>query len=385
METKAAKVNTRTRLLLACAIAIAAVLAVIVAASRVDIPSGLSRQQGRLEYYESAATGASLALLRSGDDAWGFFEWPVRRVYGFFSGKSEGGGRGEIKAALRSVSGRPLNMTFPAKGASRTMRLHLEDGEKIEEDIPFQERKLRDFSVESFAGMIGADGRPIPPFQISLKPLSIEDGSVDLALSFFHIDALGGSAANLSELADKKLRRGRKSLDYAREHWRRFGEVRRAAEGTGTGNPSRVFVERQYMIPYLPQLYSIATERYVYSGGAHGNTTMVFETINIVKGTILKPSDLFADGWEKPIAEKIRAEALRAFSDSPGETETSLRAHGFFDETIHPSTSFFLCETGVGFHYDRYELAPYSAGDFTFVLPWNELNGLLRVPAMAGF
>lgn len=387
MKMKAANVNSRARILAAIAIpiVIVATLAIIVLASRVDIPSGLSTQKGRLEHYESTATGASLALLHSGDDAWGFFEWPSQRVYGFFSGKSEGGRRGEIKASLRSVSEQPLSLAFPAKSASGTMMLHLEGGEKIKEDISFKERKLRDFSIESFAGMIGAGARRIPSFLLSLKSLSIEDGGADLAVSFFHIDAVGGSATELSELADKKLRRGNRILDYVREHWERFGEARREAEGTGTGNPSRVFVERQYMIPSLPHLYSIATERYVYSGGAHGNTTMVFETIDILKGAILKPDDLFVKGWERPVAEKIRAEALRTFSDSAGPRETSLRAHGFFDEAIQPSSSFFLCETGVGFHYDRYELAPYSAGDFTFVLPWAELDGLLKTPAMSGF
>jgi len=384
MKTKASTMKTVIRLLVACAIVFPVVIAIMVIRSGIDISSGLSRQKGRLDYYASAATGASLVLLRSGNDAWGFFEWPGKRVYGFFSGKAERGRRGEIKADLRSASEQPLSMVFPAKSTWGTMTLHLEGGKNLEGDIPFEERKLRDFNIESFAGMIDSEGRKVPPFRSLLKPISIEDGNVDFAASFFHIDALGGNATAFSELVDNKLRRGNRILDYARDRWERFGEDRRAAAGTGTGNPSRVFVERQFIIPSFPNLYSIATERYVYDGGAHGNTTMVFETIDAASGEILEPGDLFVDGWEKALEGKLREEALRLLAVSSGGKGVTLSDYGFFEETLRASSSFFLCRSGVGFHYDRYELAPYVAGDFTFVVPWGELDGLLKAPELWG-
>ncbi|MFA5852753.1 MAG: DUF3298 domain-containing protein [Spirochaetales bacterium] len=382
MTTKTSTVKTSVRLLAALAIALPTILVIIGIRSSIDVSSGLSKQKGRLEYYVSAATGASLVLLRSGNDAWGFFEWPEKRFYGFFSGKAQRGRRDEIKAAIRSASEQPLAIVIPARNVLGKMTIHLEGGKKTEGSFSFEESKLHDFNIESFAGRIDAGGRAVSPFRSLLKPISIEDGGADFANSFFHIYALGGKATAVSELFDNKLRRGTHILDYARDHWERFGEDRRAAAVTGTGNPSRVFVERQFLIPSLPDLYSIATERYVYSGGAHGNTTMVFETVDVVDGKTLGPSDIFVDGWEKPMAGKIRAEALSAFSDLPGEAPTTLLSHGFFDEAIHPSSSLFLCKTGIGFHYDRYELAPYSAGDFTFIVPWNELGGLLKIPAM---
>ena len=124
------------------------------------------------------------------------------------------------------------------------------------------------------------------------------------------------------------------------------------------------------------------SERYVFNGGAHGNTTAVFDILDPERGTVLESDDIFVEGWRDPVADKIHKEALRLLSSSAtasiNDIDQSLVSYGFFEDRIPPASSVFLCKSGVGFHYDRYELAPYSAGDFTFILPWAELDGLLK-------
>ena len=361
-----------------CAAVILAGLAIARIVTGIDISSGLSRQMGSFAYYASKEAGAALALQRSGNDVWGFFEWPQEKLYGFFDSKA--GENGRINADLRSPSGWNLSITIPKKPGALKAELRLVGKKNLTMELSLENRNLRYFSVESYAGMIDAIGHKISPLHTLLQPLSIEDGSSDFNRSFFHVDAVGGKTASQRELLNNKLRRGIGILEYAREQWARFGEYRLAA--IGAGNQSRVFVERQYLVPAFSGFYTLATERYVFDGGAHGNTTVVMEIIDSSSGGSLQAKDIFMDGWEIIVAEKLRAEALRLFADAQAGKAGKLSDHNFFEESVRPSSSIFLCNSGIGFHYDRYELAPYSEGDFTFVLSWNELDGLLKIPAM---
>lgn len=360
-------------LLLALALAF-----VFLMGERVDVPSGLSRRAGSIGYYASRETDAALVLQRSGSDSWGFFEWPDRRIYGFFSGKAKASGK--IEMELRGPSGTTLRLAFPPLGIASTLFLYVEGEKDQNRQLSLARQKGFDLNIASFGGMIDAKNRRISPFRNLFKPLSIEEGLSDFENSFFHIDALNGKTASMADLLNKKLRRGWTPLGYARDNWERFGLDRAAASASGTGNPSRVFAERQYLIPSELEFFSVATERYVFSGGAHGNTTAVFTTIDAKTGRALEAGDLFSEGWEKALEPLLRAEALRLLAGTAENERGRLSDYGFFEETIKPSLSFFLCRSGVGFHYDRYALAPYASGDFTFVLPWRELGKVLKEP-----
>lgn len=333
------------------ALAAVAALSALAIGQRVDIASGLNTRRGSVTWFSSPDRGISLVSQRSGNDAWGFFEWPEKEIYGFF-------------------------------GGSRTLRL--EGAEALAGDVRLVERGKPAMEIEVHSGMMEGKARVLSPLGRLFLPLSIEDGARDQRLSFFHVESLRETSPSSKPILDRLLRRGKSPVDYARERWADFKESR-ASIPEGMEWPS-VFVERQYFIAGFSSIYSIATERYVFEGGAHGNTAMLIDMIDMDSGKILSSDDLFVEGWRGPVAGKLREEALRLLSgEKEGRTGAlSLIDFGFFEDRIIPSANIFLCESGVGFHYDRYQLAPYSFGDFTFVLPWKELGGLLKASWLEG-
>ncbi|MDP2790361.1 MAG: RsiV family protein [Rectinemataceae bacterium] len=337
--------------------AVAALLIIVILSNffignRIDPGSGLSKRQGSLERYESPDTGISLSLHLSGKDAWGFLEWPEKRLYGFFSGRVEGR---ELRAFIRSAGASPLMVLTRTRPAGRV--------------------ELR------FSGGKGLEGsfRMIRQDRLGLG-LGVFSGKMDEDESSFHVAAIRSLSRPDEARLDVALRRGMSPLAYARSQWEAF-RGRRTALSEASRWPFD-FIERNCLVATFSSLWSVAAERYVFEGGAHGNTSLVLRVIDTVTGRTLGAKDIFLEGWEEKLAPLLEAEALRLFRatrsrEAPGQ-DAGLRKYGFFEDRIKPSLALFLCKSGVGFHYDRYRLAPYSEGDFTFVIPWKDLEGLIR-------
>ena len=346
--------------------------------ARLDISSGLLKQSGTVRYFSDRVDGGmSIILQKAGRDAWGFFEWPQRGLYGTFSGLVAEKGFFEVDISQGNAARATLVMPSGNPGKALEMRVKLGPAEAITEllkrggDFPFSR-------VETYAGAFGADGNMVSPLRRLTQLSSIEDGGRDPGQSSFFLDALEGSGRPASFL-DLSLRRGNSPLSYARGYWNRFGQAAAAAAG---GNfPLRAFAERQYLVAVSGSLMTTATERYVFDGGAHGTTTTTFCILDLESGKSLAASDIFKDGWKEPVGAKLQKEALRVFSrNEEQDGRRKLSDYGLFEDKIEASSGVFLCRSGVGFHYDHYELGPYAAGDFMFVIPWEDLKDVLKNP-----
>ncbi|MCX7028158.1 MAG: RsiV family protein [Spirochaetes bacterium] len=310
-----------------------------------DQASGLWRSGGTLIHLvDSDGHGFSLLLQETSDKAWGFFELPERRLYGFvsFAGKE-----GKVRKGLVNSG--------TAKGST----------------LELEERK------PGGPVLLGFSGPDLPQGETTL--VRSADGGLPLLKSFtkrggrlFRLDLLANPVDQSYPFLDARLRRGKSPPAYARELMART----RRTQG---------LEERQYWLWCGKERISIATERCLSGANERGESFFGFMTVDAATGKEIDESDLFLPGWREALSPLICREAARVLKlgsgrDGSGGTETSpgLRSYGLFDETIAPSSSFFLCESGIGFHYDRYELGPYSLGDFTFILPWNDVAGLLE-------
>lgn len=344
--------HRQRRFFAAAALFIIVILSIFLIVDKIDLASGLSKSRGSLESLASPEAGISLMLQRSGKDAWGFLEWPEKGVYGFFSGSVEGG---ELRAFIRSAGASPLMIVSLPPFAGR-VELRFSGGKEIEGRFRLIPQKKPGLDLRIFSGKMEND------------------------TSSFSVAAIGSMSRPDGTGLDTALRRGLSPLAYARSQWAAF-------RGRRSSRPEAIrwpfdFIERSCLVARFSSLWSFAAERYVFEGGAHGNTSLVLTVIDTKTGRTLRPEDIFAEGWEEKLAPLIKDEALRLLAGTGGKEGlaggSSLKEHGFFEEGIEASRDMFLCETGVGFHYDRYRLAPYSEGDFTFIVPWKNLEGLLR-------
>ncbi len=123
------------------------------------------------------------------------------------------------------------------------------------------------------------------------------------------------------------------------------------------------------------QLFSFAVADYAYTGGAHGLSTKRFIVLDIKNLNQLTIGDVFkAEALNKlpDLLEKSLRIQYQISADS------SLHSAGFFVVKPEITDNFWLSAAGVGFYYNSYEIAPYSFGHTPILLPYSQLEGLLK-------
>ena len=123
-----------------------------------------------------------------------------------------------------------------------------------------------------------------------------------------------------------------------------------------------------------PPLMVVDRTKEYFTGGAHGMREREYFVIDSEEKRRLFLADLFPESAGTAI-KALMEDALRDYSKlSPGEP---LSEGYYFDNSVDSPENFFLNPEGVGFHWDPYEIAPYSAGPIEVVVPYKHLQGLL--------
>jgi hypothetical protein len=111
-----------------------------------------------------------------------------------------------------------------------------------------------------------------------------------------------------------------------------------------------------------------------YVGGAHPNAEVLYLLFDASTGRELVLADLLKAGSEAALTERIKAGIRRA--QNVGE-QADLNQLGFWEKDIRPQ-NLFVEKTGIGFHYNAYQIAPYSMGPTTITIPWNDIREWIR-------
>ncbi|MDR2608157.1 MAG: DUF3298 and DUF4163 domain-containing protein [Treponema sp.] len=117
-----------------------------------------------------------------------------------------------------------------------------------------------------------------------------------------------------------------------------------------------------------------------FTGGAHGMREQRYFVIDRLSGRQIDTAFIIKNGAEGELTALIN-EALRSRMD-PG-SGTTLKDGGFFEETVEITENFFLDRAGMSFHWDQYEIAPYSMGPIEVSIPWKQLSALLSAEGEA--
>jgi len=112
-----------------------------------------------------------------------------------------------------------------------------------------------------------------------------------------------------------------------------------------------------------------------YTGGAHGFRTLTYTNYNPLTGEKLNLEDLISNIDElRLIARKIFIE------ENDLDPKKSLNTQGFWflDDIFSLNNNFIISDKGISFHYNQYEIAPYSQGSIDINIPMSELSKLLK-------
>lgn len=143
------------------------------------------------------------------------------------------------------------------------------------------------------------------------------------------------------------------------------------------GYPVMVFeLYMKYDITYNKNGFvSLYIDKYVFSGGAHGNTERTSQTWNLLYGRMLTLEEVFFSknnikyknkcSYVIDILKKINMEIAKRLEENPGI---------YFDDycTLVLDTfdfqNFYIDENCIIIYFNQYDIAPYSTGIPTFCI-----------------
>jgi hypothetical protein len=126
----------------------------------------------------------------------------------------------------------------------------------------------------------------------------------------------------------------------------------------------------------VPGALTVSIFNFSYMGGAHPNSNRVYAVLDPVTAEEVPLDSVLVPGSRA----RLVAEAERAFRQARGMApDSSFATAGFwFKEGFALTPNWGFTREGVLFHYNSYEVAPYSMGPTDALVPWPALEGIVR-------
>ncbi|MYM12050.1 RsiV family protein [Muribaculum intestinale] len=119
-------------------------------------------------------------------------------------------------------------------------------------------------------------------------------------------------------------------------------------------------------------VYQIMTAS--YGGGAHGMTVSRFINYDFDSTRVITPQLAFKAGCDETLLKAIQ-EQLMAMCQVRSLNE--LDNYGIFSNQIFVSPEFYLQGYNIVFHYNPYDIAPYSTGSINVPVPYYSIRECL--------
>lgn len=372
-------------------VAVAGILIIGVAffVRSLSLPRGFQKVASELQIWENPTEGFMLTLVTSSDRVQGFFEWRRLNLYGRVVEAKRTGDTMKIVLGDGGFN----DLEFEAKVAKNSLQVQfLAPSTLVEKnkDEPRQETLIANRTQED-AGL--------KMFSAQLNEKQNNGRDITIRLQYVYAKNRTESRA-----LDEVLRRGKSCSEMAVMRRKQQEETpvvhyeldatQKEQGASDFSQPPLIYEEIQYPVFVSERYVSIATQHYFFNGGAHGAASTDFDVIDRRTGIKLRPVEILKDGWQNSLIPALKAELLRQglyavpsqdvskmSASVPGQAPLqSLKAIGLFDDNIAAPEKIFLCATGIGFEYDRYQIAPWSMGEFIVMLPWDQAEPYLREP-----
>ena len=112
---------------------------------------------------------------------------------------------------------------------------------------------------------------------------------------------------------------------------------------------------------------------YSFRGGAHGIQTLSNIVFDAKTGEQVHETDLFAPGYEAPVAQLLRL----AVKTSMEEEDPELMQLVNLEEVV-PNGNFSVHEDGMEWLFQPYEVGPYALGIVSATISWDELKPFMK-------
>lgn len=118
--------------------------------------------------------------------------------------------------------------------------------------------------------------------------------------------------------------------------------------------------------------YQITT--YSYTGGAHGMTESHYVNYDLDSATVITAANAFRPNTESYVLQAIKDNLMTQYDATSME---ELEQKGIFTDQIFTSPNFYLEGSEIVFHYNPYDIAPYSEGSIEARVPYYQIKNCL--------
>ena len=181
--------------------------------------------------------------------------------------------------------------------------------------------------------------------------------------------SLSNEKLTVKELADSFVGR------YLEEYLTEYALLYRADQEHASAYNVEYRVHTRFQESSSGILTNIA-DIYSYGGGAHGIKQTLALNIDTDKGTIIRLGDLFKEGTEAQLKEKIVEQMAR---QRDAESLEGLQGQGIFtDGEVYVSENFILTKDDITFIYGEDEIAPHDVGAIHVQIDKDDIQKLMR-------
>lgn len=138
-------------------------------------------------------------------------------------------------------------------------------------------------------------------------------------------------------------------------------------------------LERRIELVYdSPDLISLHSHEYSFTGGAHPIQNDIFRSFQKPEGDIILLDDLTYDESQMNQLTSLVEEQFRYTFELLEDENLEDAGFWFVDNDFHLTDNFAFTNFGLLFYYNVYEVAPYATGPIAVEIEYQNLQNILR-------
>ena len=136
---------------------------------------------------------------------------------------------------------------------------------------------------------------------------------------------------------------------------------------------------RQVQVIYsTSKVTSLRATSYAFTGGAHGNSDVQLTSYWRETGERIQLSDILSVN-SLDMLNAIAENNFRRDRDIPGDLSLEEAGYWFKDDQFRLNDNFAVGKSGLIFHFDQYEIAPYSFGPIEITIGYDQIDFLTNL------
>jgi len=176
---------------------------------------------------------------------------------------------------------------------------------------------------------------------------------------------------------------------YIRDYRKETGELYQVdrAKGTSDEEIPAWYNQTYSLVTFIEEGHggtiNVSANVFVDTGGAHPHQWSQWLNFDFESGKLLTKDDVFLASAkadiERMLLDHLMLMQAEIYPDESLKTLEDLQQKGFLQMTnMYIPDNFLLHKEGVSFLFNRYDIAPYSAGEIVIEIPYEEIGYYLK-------